>query len=126
MNMYLPRVESDTGQRPRCAHSHCVHTLHMNVPMDALSTPFVPTTVGAFEWQGRRNVEHTHGSTHDAPGVRGIMPLINQDMIRCVLDTRTLRGPTWARACIDRVEGFDLWPHHVRAAVQAAEREALE
>jgi hypothetical protein len=54
------------------------------------------------------------------------MPLINQDMIRLVLDMRALRGPTWAREFMDRVEGFDVWPQHVQAAVQAAEREALE
>ena len=62
----------------------------------------------------------------EAPGVRGIMPLINQDTIRFVLDKLKLRGPMWARACMDRVEGFDRWPQHVQAAVQAAEREALE
>ena len=54
------------------------------------------------------------------------MPLINHDKIRCVLDTLTLRWPTWAWECMDRVEGFDRWPQHVQAAVQAAEREALE
>jgi hypothetical protein len=54
------------------------------------------------------------------------MPVINQDQIRVVLDTRTLCGPSWAREFIDRVEGFDHWPQHVQAAVQAAEREALE
>jgi hypothetical protein len=50
----------------------------------------------------------------------------NQDQICFVLDTLMLRGPTWAREFMDRVEGFDLWPQHVQAAMQAAEREALE
>ena len=54
------------------------------------------------------------------------MPLIHQDTIRFVLRKLTLRGPTWARECMDRVEGFDRWPQQVQAAVQAAEREALE
>lgn len=54
------------------------------------------------------------------------MPLIDPDTIHFVLDTRMLRGPTWARACMDRVEGFALWLHHVQAAVQAAERDADE
>jgi len=54
------------------------------------------------------------------------MAMINQDTIHFVLDTLMLRGPTWAQACIDRVEGFECWPQHVQAAVQAAEREALE
>jgi len=121
-----PRAEAGMGRLTHRAHPQRVHPLHMNVPMDALSTPFVTTTVGAFAWQGGRNVEHTHGRTHDAPSVHGIMALIDQDTIRCVLDTRTLCGPTWVQECIGRVEAFDLWPHHVQAAVQAAEREALE
>jgi hypothetical protein len=50
------------------------------------------------------------------------MAMIAQDTIRFVLDTRTLRGPTWARKFMDRVEGFERWPQQV----QAAEREALE
>ena len=54
------------------------------------------------------------------------MPAINQDQIRFVLDKLMLRGPTWAREFMDRVEGFDRWPQHVQAVVQAAEREALE
>jgi hypothetical protein len=54
------------------------------------------------------------------------MPVINQDQIRVVLDTRTLRGSAWAREYMDRVEGFEKWPQHVQAAVQAAEREALK
>ena len=54
------------------------------------------------------------------------MPVINGDTIRVVLDMRTVRGTTWARAFVDRVEGFGLWPQHVQAAVQAAERKALE
>jgi hypothetical protein len=54
------------------------------------------------------------------------MAMINQDMIRFVLDTRTLRGPTWARECMARVEGFERWPQQGQAAVQAAERDANE
>jgi hypothetical protein len=50
----------------------------------------------------------------------------NYDKIRFVFRKLTLRGPTWAREFMNRVEGFDLWPHRVQAAVQAAEREALE
>ncbi len=53
------------------------------------------------------------------------MAMINQDTIRFVLDKLNVRGPTW-REFMDRVEGFDLWPQHVQAVVQAAEREALE
>ncbi len=94
--------------------------------MDDLSIRVVPTTVSSFDQQGQRNVEHTHGTTHDAPGIGGIMPVMNQDTIRCVLRKLSLRGPTWVRACMDQVEGFDRWPEHVQAAVQAAEREALE
>jgi hypothetical protein len=52
------------------------------------------------------------------------MPVINEDQIRGVLDPRTLHGPTWC-AWMNRVEGFERWPQHVQAAVQAAEREAL-
>ncbi len=62
----------------------------------------------------------------EAPGVRGIMLSSNYDKIRFVFRKLTLRGPTWAQEFMNRVEGFDLWPHHVQAAVQAAEREALE
>jgi hypothetical protein len=54
------------------------------------------------------------------------MAVINQDTIRFVLDTFNVRGPTWAREFMENVEGFDRWPQHVQAAVQAAEREALE
>jgi hypothetical protein len=35
------------------------------------------------------------------------MPVINEDQIRGVLDTRTLRGPTWVQAWMNRVEGFE-------------------
>jgi hypothetical protein len=55
-----------------------------------------------------------------------ITPVINQDKIRFVLDKLKVRGPGWAREFVDRVEGFDVWPQHVQAAVQAAEREALK
>ncbi len=94
MRMDPLRATSGTGWLTRCAYPQRVHTLCVDVPVDFLSTPFVPTMVGAFEWQGGRNVEHTQGSTHDAPGVHGIMTVVNGDTIRCVLDTRTLRGPT--------------------------------
>ncbi len=66
-----------------------------------------------------KNVRSSRRSWHNAHHQLG-------QVIRFVLDTLTLRGPPWARACMDRVEGFDLWPHHVQTAVQAAEREALE
>jgi hypothetical protein len=49
-----------------------------------------------------------------------------QDQIHFVLDTRTLCGLSWAREFMAQVEGVDHWPQHVQAAVQAAEREALE
>ena len=62
----------------------------------------------------------------EAPGVRGIMPSSNQDTIRFVLRKLNVRGPTWAPECMDRVEGFDRWPQHVQAAVQAAKRDADE
>ncbi len=52
--------------------------------------------------------------------------MINQEKIRFVLDKLNVRGPTWARAFMHQVEGFGRWPQHVQAAVQAAEREALE
>jgi hypothetical protein len=73
-----------------------------------------------------RTVEHTNGRTHTASGIGGIMPVINGGQIRFVLRKLNGRGPTWARECMDRVEGFDCWLQHVQAAVQAAEREALE
>ncbi len=71
-------------------------------------------------------VEHTHGRPHDAPGIGGIMPLINWDQIRFVLRKLKVRGPTWARECMEQGEGFERWPHHVQVAVQAAERDADE
>jgi hypothetical protein len=52
------------------------------------------------------------------------MSVMNQDEIRCVLDTRTLHGAM--RACMDRVAGFDRWPQQVHAGVQTMEREARE
>ncbi len=54
------------------------------------------------------------------------MSMNNRNKIRCVLDKRNLRGPTGAWEFMDQVEGFERWPQHVQAAVQAAEREALE
>jgi hypothetical protein len=54
------------------------------------------------------------------------MPMINGDQTRFVCDTLNGRGPPWARACMGQVEGFDRSPQHVQAAIQAAEREALE
>jgi len=54
------------------------------------------------------------------------MSVINQDTIRFVLDKLNLRGSAWTWEFMDHVEGFDRWPHHVQAAVQAAEQEALE
>jgi hypothetical protein len=53
------------------------------------------------------------------------MPVINQNKIHFVLDKFALRGPTWAREFMNRIEGFALWSQHVQA-VQAAERVALE
>ncbi len=126
MRMDSLRAESGMGRRTRCAHRHSVHTLRVDVPVDDRSTRVVPFTVGVFDRQEGRNVKTTWGSTHDAAGVHGIMPVITGDTIRVVRDTRTVRGTTWARAFVDRVEGFDRWPQHVQAAVQAAEREALE
>jgi hypothetical protein len=54
------------------------------------------------------------------------MLVINGDKIRYVLDTLTLRGLPCTRACMDQVEGLDRWRQQVQAAVQAAERGALE
>jgi hypothetical protein len=54
------------------------------------------------------------------------MPLINWDQIRFVLRKLKVRGPTWARECMEQGEGFERWPHHVQVAVQAAERDADE
>lgn len=110
----------------RHAHAHRVTTLRVDVPVDDLSIPCVPTTVGSFDRQGGWNSKSNWGGMHDALGIGGIMPVINQDTIRFVLDKLNVRGPTWAREFMDRVEGFDQWPQHVQAAVQAAEREALE
>ncbi len=61
----------------------------------------------------------------DTADVRGIMPVINQNKIHFVLDKFALRGPTWAREFMNRIEGFALWSQHLQA-VQAAERVALE
>ena len=87
-------AESGTGCFTCRAHPQRIHPLRLDVPVDDLSTPLVPTMVGTFDRQGGRNSENTWGRTHDAPGVRGIMPLIDPDTIRFVLDTLTLRGPT--------------------------------
>jgi phage/plasmid-associated DNA primase len=88
---------------------------------------------------GENSVRLDNGSVHpqgeqgrngNQPTARmpapSITPVINRDKIRFVLDKLKVRGPTWAREFMDRVEGFEKWPPHVQAAVQAAEREALE
>jgi hypothetical protein len=90
------------------------------------------TTAGSLDRQVGSNSENEHERKHDAgsvsppPVTRNLRPVINQDKIRFVVDKLTLRGPTWAREFMERVEGFEKWPQHVQAAVQAAEREALE
>ena len=90
------------------------------------------TTAGSLDRQVGSNSEINRERKHGATGVsipsltRNLRPVINQDKIRLVLDKLNVRGPTWAREFMDRVEGFAYWPQHVQAAVQAAEREALE
>ncbi len=49
---------------------------------------------GSFDRQGGWNSKSNWGGTHDAPGIGGIMPVINQDQIRVVLDKLNVRGPT--------------------------------
>jgi hypothetical protein len=59
-------------------------------------------------------------------GASSSAPYITSEKITFVLEKIPVRGSAWAREFMDRVEGFDRWPQRVQAAVQAAEREALE
>jgi hypothetical protein len=50
-----------------------------------------------------------------------LIPVINKEKIRLVLEKLPDRGPEWARNLMEQVEGFDKWPAHVQQQVRQAE-----
>ncbi len=58
MRMYVLRAGSGMGRLTRRAYPHSVNTLRLNVPMDSLSTPYVPTTVSGWDRQGGWNFKN--------------------------------------------------------------------
>ncbi len=61
--------------------------------------------------------------TASSAPVAPLVPRMNRDKIRFVLEKLPTRGATWARQYMDEVEGFDRWPAQVQLAVRRAEGE---
>jgi|GEM_PF-4148108 len=54
-----------------------------------------------------------------------IVPVVNASKVKFVLEQLPRRGPVWAWGYLDRVEGREYWPAHVRRAIEHEEREAI-
>ncbi len=52
-----------------------------------------------------------------------LVPQINGDKMRFVLEQLPKRGPAWARSYMTEVEGFDKWSVYIQRQVLAAEAE---
>ncbi len=80
----------------------------------------LPTAEGGG---GERSVSGVAAASAAGPAHR---PQVNPEKIRFVLDQLPKRGALWARGYLDRVEGPDKWPAHIRCAIaEQATREGV-
>ncbi len=72
---------------------------------------------------GERSVSGVAAASAAGPAIR---PEVNPEKIRFVLEELPKRGALWARGYLDRVEGPDKWPAHIRRAItEQAAREGV-
>jgi hypothetical protein len=50
-----------------------------------------------------------------------LVPCVNVDQVRFLVEQLPKRGPGWAREHMARVQGFEAWPWHVQQAVHDVE-----